>query len=237
MRMGIIGAGGAYFLMAATIATVISAIASPQAPSRSVHGNSVVSDRDPAVRITLPADARFVGSDAWLLYGITNCRQFVFVQADEHRAIERLYWVQFEAYLASMPKLHYGYDSPRHATLGGMKFYLDTWVSDYAGGTPQPPDLGRLEAALAKLGYAAPAGINSGSDSEHVFALVTAKGYALPRKRIDVRFVYLPGSNRRKELMVIYSEKFDGTVATHAQIDAAVQRAERAIAISRLSSQ
>jgi len=172
-----------------------------------------------------------------VLYGITNCHQFVFVQADEHKAIERLYWVQFEAYLASMPKLHYGYDSPRHATLGGMKFYLDTWVSDYAGGTPQPPDLDQLEAALAKLGYAAPAGINSGSDSEHVFALVTAKGYTLPRKRIDVRFVYLPGSDRRRELMVIYSEKFDGTVPTHAQIQATVQRAERSIAISRLSSQ
>ncbi len=213
----------------------ISAIASPQTPSRYVHGSSVVSDRDPAVRISLPSDATFAGSDSWVLYGITNCRQFVFVQADKHKNIERLYWVQFEAYIASMPKLHYEYDSPRHATLGGMDFYLDTWLSDYAGGTPQPPDLGQLKAALAKFGYSAPAGINSGSDSEHVFSIITAKGYTLPRKRIDVRFVHLPGSDRRKELMVIYSEKFDGTAPSHAQIQGAVERAERAIAISRLS--
>jgi hypothetical protein len=214
--------------------TAISAVASPQAPSRSVRGSSVVSDRDPAVRISLPGDATFVGSDSLVLYGITNCRQFVFVQADKRKNIERLYWVQFEAYVASMPKLHYEYDSPRHATLGGMNFYLDTWLSEYAGGTPSPPDLGQLKAALAKFGYAAPAGINSGSDSEHVFSVITAKGYTLPRKRIDVRFVHLPGSDRRKELMVIYSEKFDGTVPSHAQIQGAVDRAERSIAISRL---
>jgi len=224
-----------FFLVAVTMAMSISAVASPQAPSRSVRGSSVVSDRDPAVRISLPSDATFVGSYSWVLYGITNCRQFVFVQADKQKNIERLYWIQFEAYVATMPKLHYEYDSPRHATLGGMDFYLDTWLSNYAGGTPQPPDLGQLKAALAKFGYPAPAGINSGSDSEHVFSIITAKGYRLPRKRIDVRFVHLPGSDRRKELMVIYSEKFEGSVPSHAQIQSALERAERSIVISQLS--
>jgi hypothetical protein len=222
-------------LAAATIAT-ITAAASPHTPSRSVHGSSVVSDRDPAVRIVLPADAAFAGSDAWILYGITHCQQFVFVEADANRNIQRLYWVQFESYVASMPKLRYGYDSPRHATLGGLDFYVDTWLSNYAGGTPQPADVAGLEAALAKLGYAAPAGINSGSDSQHVFAIITKKGYTLPRKRIDVRFVHLPGSNRREELMIIYSERFDGDAPTHRQIEAAVRRAEDSIEVVRLAS-
>jgi len=221
-----------FFFAGLAIVTALSAIASPQAPSRYVRGNSVVSDGDPAVRVVLPAGVTFAGSDSFVLYGITNCKQFVFVQADDRKNIERLYWVQFEAYLDSMPKLHYGYDSPRHVTLGGLDFYLDTWLSDYAGGTPPPADVRQIEAALAKLGYPVPAGINSGSDSEHVFAIVTKKGYTLPRKRIDVRLVHLPGSNRRKELMVIYSEKFDGNTPTHAQIEAAVKRAERSIVIS-----
>ena len=212
--------------------TALAAMAALHPPVRSVLGNSVRSDRDPAVRIVLPDDATFAGSDAWVLYGITNAQQFVFVHADERKNIERLYWVQFEAYLASMPKLHYGYDSPRHAILGGMDFYVDTWLSDYAGGTPQPADASDIRAALAKLGYPVPPGINSGSDSQHVFTIVTKKGYTLPRKRIDVRFVHLPGSERRKELMIIYSEKFDGDTPSKKQIQAAVERAQRSIVIS-----
>jgi hypothetical protein len=118
--------------------------------------------------------------------------------------VKRLYWLQFESYIPSMPKLRHRYDSKQHATLGGVDFFVDTWTGS---GTPSKPDTAPLEAFIKANGYAVPAGIHSGSDEQHIDALIASKGYVLPQRLLSVRFVHtLDGA--RKELMIIYSEQF-----------------------------
>lgn len=63
-----------------------------------------------------------------VLYGIADCELHAFVESDNQQNVQRLYWVQFEGYLPSKPELHHAYDSPRHLTIGGMDFYVDTWT-------------------------------------------------------------------------------------------------------------
>jgi hypothetical protein len=107
----------------------ISCLAAP-APERKVESNNVIiSERDPKARIELPESVHYVGADRWVLYGIADCELHAFVEADEQKNVQRLYWVQFEGYLPSKPKLKHQYDSPRHATIGGLDFYVDTWTS------------------------------------------------------------------------------------------------------------
>ncbi len=89
--------------------------------------------------------------------------------------------MQFEGYLPSKPDLHHTYDSPRHVTIGGLDFYVDTEVV--------PSD------AKSK----------PGSDGEHIRSLIRARGYKLPAERISVRLVHLLDA-KRKELMIIYVE-------------------------------
>jgi uncharacterized protein YciI len=151
-------------------------------PGRTVQGNIVSSKHDPKAAITLPTSAAYAGADRWILRAyFDDIELHAFVDADKDRQVQRLYWVQFEAYLPSHPEYHHTYDSARHATLGGMDFFVDTWA----------------EAMDSKDDPA--------SDTAHLKALLAKQGYALPQSMISVRFVHLMDGGR-KELMFIYSE-------------------------------
>ncbi len=152
------------------------------APERQVNGNIISSKRDPQVRIQLPKSAQYVGADRWILYDMADCELHAFIEADEQKNVERLYWVQFEGYLSSKPELAHTYDSPRHAQLGSMDFYVDTWV--------------RASNDV----------VQSGSDRQHIEALISARGYKMPAGMMYVRLVHLLDAAKRKELMIIYGE-------------------------------
>jgi hypothetical protein len=199
------------------IATLLAAIL--------VHANTVTSDRDPHVRVAVPATARYAGSDRFTLFGIANCRLFAFVQTDARKRVQKLYWIQFEGYLPSLPKLQHTYNSTQHANLGGLDFYVDTWTES---SLPRTPDLTDLNAALRAKGYAMPAHADTHSDYQHMYALLQSKGYKLPERASSVRFVHLL-DNKRKELMIIYSEP-----AAQRPLDAnaLIRRAEARINVS-----
>ena len=150
-------------------------------PERTVDNDAITSERDPKVRIELPRSGQYVGADRWVLYGIADCELHAFVEADNERKVDRLYWIQFEGYLPSKPDLHHRYASPRHVTIGGLDFYVDTWVA-------------------AKDEKTTP-----GSDLEHIQSLIRAKAYKMPAGLAVVRLVHLM-DDKRKELMIIDAE-------------------------------
>src|SRR3984893_8188849 len=165
-----------------------------QAPERRVEGNTITSARDPRLRIRLPESAYDVGADRWVLYGIADCELHAFVEADGQNNLQRLYWVQFEGYLPTKPELKHNYDSPLHATISGMDFYVDTWVR------------------------ANDAEIQPGSDREHIEVLIRAKEYKMPAGMMYVRFVHLLDEQKRKELMIIYGEDVASSGVTAAEM-------------------
>lgn len=168
--------------------------AQTSAPERKVNGNIITSERDPKARIELPESVHYVGADRWVLYGIADCELHAFVEADGQKNVQRLYWVQFEQYIPSKPDLHHTYDSPRHTTIGGMDFYVDTWV--WPTGIPSKP----------------------GSDRQHIDSLVRAKGYKMPAGMMYVRLVHLLDEPKRKELMIIYGEDLASTGLAAAEL-------------------
>lgn len=163
-------------------------------PERKVQRNVITSARDPEVRIELPKSAEYVGADRWILFDIADCELHAFVEADAQKNVQRLYWVQFEAYVPSRPELKHMYDSPRQTQIGGLDFYVDTWVR------------GR------------DSNITKGSDLEHILALIRQKGYKMPPEMMSVRLVHLLDEQKRKELMIIYSEDVASTGFTAAQL-------------------
>ena len=146
-------------------------------------------------RIRLPESVQYVGADRWVLYDIADCELHAFVEADPQKNVERLYWVQFEGYLPTKPELAHQYDSPRHVQIGGLDFFVDTWVK--SNDAKQKP----------------------GSDGEHIRALIRAKGYKLPTGMMCVRLVHLLDEQKRKELMIIYGEDVATTDYTAADLD------------------
>jgi hypothetical protein len=162
------------------LSTVMAA--QPLAPERTVQGATLISQHDPGVRIQLPASAKYVGADRWLLYDIADCELHAFVQADGQHVVHELYWIQFEGYLPSKPEMHHTYDSPLHTQIGGLDFYVDTWV--------------RADGEKT----------NPGSDREHIESLLRAKGYKMPAGMVYIRLVHLLDAEKRRELMIIYGE-------------------------------
>ena len=162
------------------LATCVTAEA--KTPERTVHDNVITSAHDPKVHVRLPTSARYVGAARWVLFGMADCELHAFVEPDDRRRVQRLYWVQFEGYLPTKPHLHHRYDSPRYATIGHMDFYVDTWIT------------------------AAGENTTAGSDSEHINALIARQGYKIPAAMMYVRLVHLLDEEKRKELMIIYAE-------------------------------
>jgi len=191
--------------LCAALAAMAVAGAMAAAPERVADGNAIVSHRDPALRIALSQPVQYAGADRFVLLGMADCELHAFVEADARKSVRRLYWIQFEQYLPSRPELAHAYNSPRHATLGGMDFYVDTWVSK------------RLPA-------------EPGSDVEHLRALLRKDGYTLPPGMVNVRFVHLLDKAKRKELMIIYGE--DPALAG-GSLDGLPERAARGISFSR----
>jgi hypothetical protein len=165
------------------------------APERTVHGSTLVSQRDPRVQIQLPASAQYVGAERWPLYDIADCELHAFVEADSLHNVHRLYWIQFEGYLPSKPDMHHTYDSPRHLAIGGLDFYVDTWVR--ANGAKTDP----------------------GSDREHIEKMIRAKGYKMPAGMLYVRLVHLLDAEKRRELMIIYGEDLQPTGFTATDLN------------------
>ena len=159
-----------------------------QTPARKVVNNNIlISDHDPKVRIELPKSVWYVGVDRFILQDIADCELYAFVEVDDQKNVQRLYWIQFEDYLPSKPDLQHHYDSPRHMTLRGFGFYVDTWVKR------------------------ANENITSGSDEDHIMALILSRGYKMPDGMMSVRLVHLLDEQKRKELMIIYSESLKPT--------------------------
>jgi hypothetical protein len=166
-----------------------------QTPERKVVNNNIImSDHDPKIRIELPNSVWYVGVDRFVLQDIAQCELYAFVEIDDRKNVQRLYWIQFEDYLPSKPDLHHQYDSPRHMTIGGFRFYVDTWVK-------------RTNE-----------NITAGSDEDHVTALILSRGYQMPDGMISVRLVHLLDEQKRKELMIIYSESLKPTGFTAADL-------------------
>jgi len=170
-------------------------LAQTSGPERTVKGNVLSSDHDPRVRIRLPGTVQYVGADRWVLYGIADCELHAFVEGDAQRSVQRLYWVQFEGYVPTRPDLHHTYDSPRHVQIGGLDFYVDTWVR------------------------ANDAATEHGSDREHIEALIRAKGFKMPAGMMYVRLVHLLDQEKRKELMIIYGEDLASTGYTAGELN------------------
>lgn len=156
-------------------------------PERQVQANVLTSERDPKIRIKLPTSVQYVGADRWPLYDLADCEIHVFVEATAQKRVQRLYWLQFEAYLPSRPELHYTYPFAKTKTLSGLLFDI-----------------------RARFGASSEAS-KPGSDLEHVQALLRAKGYQLPEAMMNVRFVHLIDEQKRKELMIIYAEDLAST--------------------------
>jgi len=169
------------------LAQAQSSAAVPSAPAAQVQANRVIHPAE-GIAVRVPETAAYIGGERFNLYGVADAEVHVFVEADAAKRMRRLWWVQLESYLPSLPQYHYDYSDNRRSELGGVT----TWLRSGPTSTSSPS--------------------RAGSDREHVFGILKRAGITIPTEVMNVRMVQLlddpkgTGQGARRELMVIYSE-------------------------------
>ena len=145
------------------------------------------SEKLPAVAIRIDPAFKYVGATSFILYDLAHVEQHHFVVADKERHIERLLWFQFEGYLENNERT-YRYSGMQTMTLKDLTFLHDADVLNIEKDYAERPT----------------------SDSAHVVDYLKQNGYTLTGDAMFKRLVWLD-SERRNELMIIYSEDLRST--------------------------
>ena len=82
-----------YLALAAGIIAAPGAQADASAPVVSVQAHGLQRRGSPEVTVRVPRSARYVGGEHFTLYGNADCELHLFVEADAHRHVQRLYWI------------------------------------------------------------------------------------------------------------------------------------------------
>jgi len=167
-------------------------------PAATVRGHSVT---HPGKHLTIrvPTTATYVGSDRFDLYGVADAEIQLFVEADKSKRVKKLYWIQFESYWPSKPKLTHDYTDNRREHHWSATTWVNSGIDSTTG--PSKPD----------------------SDGGHVRAMLKRAGYSQPPEVMNVRMVQLLDDPKgtghgRDELMFIYGEDLAASGKTLAEL-------------------
>lgn len=172
---------------------------------RTVSGNDLISDHDPAVILRFDPAFRHLGGQKFILYGVADTEQHFFVETTADDKLKSVYWVQYEAYLPDKPYTYDYEDSPLRVTLGDYEFYTDTDVAEF------DPNRKRRR----------------GTDGAMARQFLASEGYVFPTDFAYARLVYLTDESRQKELMIIFIDDLASREFTAAELEEGGANASR----------
>ncbi len=73
-----------------------STLAAQTAPTRQVHGDTLVSPADPAATLIVNPAFRYAGGQVIDILKVAGAEQYFFIDAAPDQSIRRFYWIQFE---------------------------------------------------------------------------------------------------------------------------------------------
>jgi hypothetical protein len=166
---------------------------SPAPPTRTVENNLLVSTAQPPIKLQIDRRMGYVGRLLINLFDLAEAEIYVFAEADEGR-LKRWLTVHFEGYYDTN-SYSYDYRMPGRATLGANEYLYDDRATDLREAQIRP-----------------------GSDWEAVTNLLKEKGFTFPNETIRTRYVRMLGEDRRREILVIYTEDLQPLGLTAGEI-------------------
>ena len=153
--------------------------------SRTVSGNTLLSEYDPPVRMTFDEGFEYIGGQKFTLYGTAGVEQHFFVEEHPDGTLKGFFWIQFEGFLPDNDYTYDYSDSPLRLQIGAFDFYTDT----AAGASNR----------FLRLGW-------PGTDGYLARKFAADKGYTMPDDYAYARLVHIPDDMNRKELLIIFME-------------------------------
>jgi hypothetical protein len=166
----------------AAVALMSSAtLALAQVTPYTVSKGRIESAMQPQIRLGVDTSLTYVGSQRWILYNVAQAEQHLFVQRASD-GVQRFLWVQFEEYIpSSNGKYDYSKSAPISAFGRELRVDKSLWNVPTTESRPE-------------------------SDGAFARKMLREHGITLPPRMLYERFIYLPDSTGRRELMVIYAE-------------------------------
>lgn len=156
-------------------------------PGRQVEGNRIASTADPAMTVTVPEAATYLGARRILVDEAFDAEIHTLAEVDPFRLVERSYRIQFEADLPDAPgRYDHAESNPETARIDGIEMYVRLGGEDTAEGEIRP-----------------------GSDDAAFRGLVDEAGYRLPTWLTTQRLVRPYEPTERGEVIVVYGEDPD----------------------------
>lgn len=171
-----------HFVQAAVVLIALTSL-NVQAAQGAVHGRVLSSKGFPAGTITMGPRLTYVGGEEFVLYDLATCEIHLWVDALNKR-VRRMYWVQFESYLAGNTYTYDYSDLPGRLKLGPHVFFNGVRFFNLADDQRK---------------------WRPGSDYEHVLRLLESRGYSLGPELVELALFRVDRA-ARKELMIIYME-------------------------------
>lgn len=188
---------------------ITGCVANDEAPpadlsvQRQIENGVLVSAASPAIRIRVDSTLSYVGGQRFVLRENVDAEQHFFVRADEAGLVQALFWFQFEELLPHADGT-YEYPASDSIHLGDLPFQISVRSYDQE---PVPD-----------------------SDRGAAYRFLKASGNDVPTPALRARFVHIPVSDRRTELMIVYLEPRIAA-ATEADQSALVDRASGLLSI------
>lgn len=160
---------------------------------------------DPGIEIEFANEFKYMGGQKFILFGAADVEQHFFVKQDEHGKFVSAFLLQFESV---RPDVNWQYDysdSPIRLEIGGLKFFTDT----------APLSL----RPIFKHG-------NPGTDFNLERKFLAQKGVHYPKDYLWARLVHLPTEDRRKELLIVFTDKMPRTGLTSKALQSGGLHAE-----------
>jgi hypothetical protein len=163
-----------------------SVVAAQAAPTRPVHGDTLVSKADPAATFIVAPAFHYAGGQVIDILKVAGAEQYFFIEPGPDSTIRRFYWLQFEYfYPDNSHKYNYsGIPNQKPVSLGRLAFTGDVRLgTNYFADDDRP-----------------------GSDSRAALDFLRARGFSTDGNFVTLRMFHLPDSTSRRELMIIYGE-------------------------------
>jgi uncharacterized protein (TIGR02246 family) len=171
-------------------------VSSNAGQGRSVNKNTIVSLKNPPIRIDVNEQLQNVGILNFQLKNVAQVERYVYTRQDESKRIQRLFIAQFEAFLPDA-KGSYKFQVINPTRLGNFDYQTDIGIFNFAERIAQSP----------------------GAEAEYTKALLDKNNLKADDDFLVAHYARVTSDNGRSELILFYLENLKDLGFTRAELE------------------
>jgi len=182
-----------------------SPVSSNSGQGRSLNKNTIVSLKNPPIRIDVDEQLPHVGILNFKLKEVAQVERYIYARHDASKRIQRLFIAQFESFLPGI-KGDYKFQVTNPTRLGNYDYQTDIGIFNFAE---------RIAA-------------NPGAEAEHTKALLNKSDLKVDDDFLVARYARITSDDKRSELILFYLENLKDLGFKRAELESNGNRTPQA---------